>query len=253
MSILRLTDQKITEPYPGVSQRNPAGAATGASQLRVFDAMIQPGAVIPYHAHGNTEASYFVFEGELAAVVGDHRVDLHASDLVLAPPGSGHGFTNNGSGPARVITMFPHTAPDVEHLDPGNAATGTLPANIALRSSVEAWTPWELCTRYDMMNHERGALSTAFSELVFEPGSMAPPHYHPETEEAMYCVSGELVAMYGGDEIPFGPGDMFVAEAGVRHTVFNASSEAGVLLPLHPTVIPVRELVDWRPTTPMPA
>lgn len=253
MTILRLSDQKVTEPYPGVSQRNPAGAQTGATQLRVYDAVIQPGAEIPYHAHGNTEATYFVFEGDVAAVVADHRVELHAGDLVMAPPGTGHGFANKGDSDARIVTMFPHTSPDLTHLEPGDAATGDLPSFVVPRRDVEAWTPWDKCTRFDMMNHERGALSTAFSQLDFEPGSMAPPHYHPETEEAMYCVEGSLVAMYGGEEIPFGPGDMFVAEAGVRHTVFNASNELAVLLPLHPTVVPVRELVDWSPTTPMPA
>jgi hypothetical protein len=46
---------------------------------------------------------------------------------------------------------------------------------------------------------------------------------------------------------------MFVAEAGVRHTVFNASEKLAILLPLHPTVVPVRELVDWSPVTPMPS
>jgi len=252
MSILRLTDQKVTEPYPGVSQRNPAGAATGATQIRVFDAMIRPGASIPYHSHGNTEASYFVQEGSVSAVVADYWVEMSVGDLVLAPPGIGHGFTNNGNETARIVTMFPHTDPDVTHVETGDPATGDLPGYVVPRSSVEAWTPWESCTRYDMMNYERGALSTAFSELVFEPGSMAPPHFHPETEEAMYCVSGEMVAMYGGEEVPLGPGDMFVAESGVRHTVFNASSKTAVLLPLHPTVVPVRELVDWTPTTPMP-
>ncbi|MDP6822863.1 MAG: cupin domain-containing protein [Dehalococcoidia bacterium] len=253
MSILRLQDQKITEPYPGVSQRVPAGAATGATQLRAFDTVIQPGASIPYHVHGNTEATYFVVDGDLSAVVDDHRVDMHPGDLVMAPPGTGHGFTNSSEGEARIVTMIPHTDADVSHLDPGDPATGELPPNIAPRSSIEAWTPWERCTRYDMMNHERGALSTAFSELIFEPGSMAPPHFHPETEEAMYCIDGALVAMYGGEEIPLAPGDMFVAEPGVRHTVFNASDEAAILLPLHPTVVPVRELVDWSPVTPLPA
>ncbi|MBT6680938.1 MAG: cupin domain-containing protein [Chloroflexi bacterium] len=252
MTILRLSDQKITEPYPGVSQRNPAGEATGATQIRVYDAVITPGAEIPYHSHGNTEATYFVLQGDVSAVVADHRVELHSGDLVMAPPGTGHGFSNSGTSEARIVTMFPHTAPDVTHLEPDATATGDLPDYIVPRSSVEAWTPWDKCTRFDMMNHERGALSTAFSQLDFEPGSMAPPHYHPETEEAMYCIEGSLMAMYGGEEIPFGPGDMFVAEAGVRHTVFNASNELAVLLPLHPTVVPVRELVDWSPTTPMP-
>ena len=257
MSILRLADQKITEPYPGVRQRTAAGAETGATQLRVFDAVIQPGAAVPYHAHSNTEATYFVVEGDLAAVVDDRRVDVRAGDLVLAPPGVGHGFTNNGNGEARIVTMFPHTDPAVTQLEPAGQTTDSGESDrspyVVFRDDVEPWTPWERCTRYDMMNHERGALSTSFSELVFQPGSMAPPHYHPETEEAMYCIAGSLVAMYGGDEFPFGPGDMFVAEPGVRHTVFNASDEVAVLLPLHPTVVPVRELVDWTPKTPLPA
>ncbi|MCH7641922.1 MAG: cupin domain-containing protein [Chloroflexi bacterium] len=254
MSILRLADQKITDPYPGVRQRTAAGAETGATQLRVFDAVIQPGAAVPYHAHSNTEATYFVVEGDLAAVVDDHRVDLSAGDLVLAPPGVGHGFTNNGNSPARIVTMFPHTDPATTHMEPADApAEGDLPAYVVFRNDLQPWTPWERCTRYDMMNQERGALSTAFSELVFQPGSMAPPHYHPETEEAMYCIAGSFVAMYGGEEIPLDAGDMFVAEAGVRHTVFNASNEIAVLLPLHPTVVPVRELVDWTPKTALPA
>jgi len=253
MSIARLSDQKITEPYPGVSQRNPAGAHNGATQLRVYDAIIQPGAKIPYHAHHNTEATYFVLDGEVSAIVENLRVELHAGDLVMAPPGTAHGFTNSKDRDARIVTMFPHTAPEIVHLTPGEPSTGDMPPYIVPRKNVEAWTPWDKCTRFDMKNHERGALSTAFSQLDFEPGSMAPPHYHPETEEAMYCVKGSMVAMYGGDEIPLGPGDMFVAEAGVRHTVFNASNELAVLLPLHPTVVPVRELIDWNPTTKMPA
>jgi quercetin dioxygenase-like cupin family protein len=253
MSILRLKDQKVTSPYPGVSQRNPAGAETGATQIRVFDAVIQSGASIPYHAHSNTEANYFVLDGDISAVVDDHRVELHSGDLVMAPPGIGHGFTNSGNGEARIVTMFPHTDPDVAHLDPGEPANGDLPPYIVPRANVEAWTPWERCTRYDMMNNERGALSTAFSQLDFEPGSMAPPHFHPETEEAMYCIEGEFMAMYNGEEIPLRPGDMFVAEAGVRHTVFNASEKLAILLPMHPTVAPVRELVDWSPTTRVPA
>ncbi|MDA1256636.1 MAG: cupin domain-containing protein [Chloroflexi bacterium] len=253
MSILRLADQKTTEPYPGVRLRIAASADAGATQVRVLVATIQPGGSLPYHVHANTEATYFIVEGDLAATVDGHQVDMHAGDLVLAPPGVGHGFMNSGDGPARVVTMFPHSDPAVAHLEPGPKREGDLPPNVVFRDDVDPWTPWERCTRYDMTNSERGALSTAFSELVFQPGSMAPPHYHPETEEAMYCIDGSLVVMYGGDEIPFSPGDMFVAEAGVRHTVFNASNDVAVLLPMHPTVAPVRELIDWTPKTPLPA
>ncbi len=69
MTILRLSDQKVTEPYPGVSQRNPAGEQTGSTQLRVYDAVSHPGAEIPYHAHVNTEATYIFYEVDVASVV----------------------------------------------------------------------------------------------------------------------------------------------------------------------------------------
>lgn len=252
MGIVR-GDQVEATDRGGITGRALASPDTGATQLRVSDITIAPGAEITYHLHPETEASHYVIEGELECVVADHRVTLRPGDMAMAPAGVGHSFANRSGAPARMIAFFPHSSPGREYLDPGPAPGGPLPESVVFHKDVTPWECWPGATRYDVMNAAFGAVATAFSEIVFNPGSIAPPHYHPETEEAMYCLRGELTVMYAGDESPLHPGDTLLAAPGVRHSVFNASDAPAVLLALHPTVVPVRVDIDWEPEAPLPA
>ncbi|MFW6175137.1 MAG: cupin domain-containing protein, partial [Chloroflexota bacterium] len=181
MAILRRSDQKRTSNRPGASSYRLAGPETGSQMLTISDITLEPGAEIAYHSHPNSEASHYVVDGTLECLLDGKRMTTSEGDLALAPTGVGHGFANRSDRPARFIAMMPSTEPGREQEDDSHvrdvAGPDDLPAGAALRSRVQAWTPWEGCLRYDMATADFGSTSTAFSELIFNPGAVAPPHY----------------------------------------------------------------------------
>ena len=90
-----------------------------------------------------------------------------------------------------------------------------------------------------MVGNFLGAESTYFSELTFQPGSVAPNHFHPSHEESMFCLEGNLTAVYDKENsIDLHAGDIFTCEIGVRHGIFNQSKSLGKLLAIHPVLNP---------------
>ncbi len=84
-----------------------------------------------------------------------------------------------------------------------------------------------------------GAESSYFSELTFNPGAVAPNHFHPAHEESMFCIEGELGAVYDKkDNITLKAGDLFLCEPRVRHGIFNPTGKKSRLLALHPVLNP---------------
>ena len=60
----------------------------------------------PLHLHYEQDDTFFVIEGTLTVQVGDELFELHAGDLVCAPKGVPHTFTNVGKEPVRVINIM---------------------------------------------------------------------------------------------------------------------------------------------------
>ena len=58
------------------------------------------------HAHAAADKVYVVLEGSVMATIGDDQVALHAGDSVLAPAGSTHGITNQGTTPASLLVFM---------------------------------------------------------------------------------------------------------------------------------------------------
>ena len=110
---------------------------------------------------------------------------------------------------------------------------------VFVRGNVEPYEFFPGINRYDMVGDFLGASSTYLSELTFEPGSVAPNHYHPSHEESMFCLEGDLVAVYDDDNsVALAAGDCFTCEVGVRHGIYNASSAPATLLAIHPILNP---------------
>ena len=59
-------------------------------------------------------------------------------------------------------------------------------------------------------------------------GKMTPFHTHPEADEAVYVLEGEIVVHVDGEEHTVGPGGFAVAMRGVPHA-FMATSEVRML------------------------
>lgn len=239
MTILRRSDQEESTPFEGAKVLLLAGAPTGATMATVGDLTVEPGRRSVYHLHPNTEESIFIVKGELEFRVGSSRFRASSGDCVLAPQGVGHGLENVGDYPARLITIYPNANPQREALDDVAFTDGDPGPTVFVRGNVEPYEFFPRINRYDMVGDFLGASSTYLSELTFEPGSVAPNHYHPSHEESMFCLEGDLVAVYDDDDsVALAAGDCFTCEVGVRHGIYNASSAPATLLAIHPILNP---------------
>ena len=241
MTILRRADQHKVELFPGVERYTLADAETGAKQLKIGDLFWSPGSSCDCHIHPERDAeeTQYIVEGEIEAVYEGQRFVVRAGDAILSPPDVPHGFANKSGATCRMITAFPTTSRSTHAVDEGTPQTGSLPRGIVFRKDLTPTTPYEGLSRYDLVTEGQGATSTTVCELVFEPGACIPPHIHPDTEEALFLISGELRAVDGDEEdIPLWPGDICVAAPGVRHGLANRSNDRAVLLALFPTTAP---------------
>jgi quercetin dioxygenase-like cupin family protein len=239
MTILRRADQEESSPMQGGKLLTMAGASTGAAMATVGDLTVQPGVRSGYHLHPNTEEAIFVVEGDMEFRVGTVRFKASAGDCVLAPAGIGHGLENVGDSPARLITIYPTAEPDRESLKDVEYTYVDPPSTVFVRSKNEPYEFMAGVSRYDMVGDFVGSASLYLSELTFEPGSIAPNHYHPGHEESMFCLEGTLSAVYADENnVALEAGDCFTCEIGIRHGIYNAGSEQAKLLAIHPVLNP---------------
>lgn len=79
---------------------------------------------------------------------------------------------------------------------------------------------------------------TGGSLFMFEDtmarGKTTPLHLHPEEEEAVYVIEGELLVHVDGQEHPVSTGGLFVTPRGVPHAFLVTSKIARVLAILTP-------------------
>lgn len=75
---------------PGVSIH-----AIGGEQVLMCRVEYQPGAVIPRHAHPESEQLIYVVDGEVTLTVGDHESTLHSGDLAVINKGLEHSLTTD--------------------------------------------------------------------------------------------------------------------------------------------------------------
>jgi quercetin dioxygenase-like cupin family protein len=59
-------------------------------------------------------------------------------------------------------------------------------------------------------------------------GKCTPMHLHPDADEAIYVLDGELLVHVEGEEHPVGRGGLFVAPRGVPHAFMVTSETAHV-------------------------
>ncbi len=109
MPLIHTRDIQAWERYPGVRRWEMVGKANSESIL-MGELVFSPGSKIPTHSHHNEEAM-LVTEGRLEAVLGDERMDVGPGDLVLAPAGVKHGFTNRSRADARLMFFHPNVEP----------------------------------------------------------------------------------------------------------------------------------------------
>ena len=77
------------------------------------------------------------------------------------------------------------------------------------------------------------AAETGGAFLLFEDhmarGKATPLHLHPNEDEAIYVIEGEILVHVEGEEHHVGPGGLFVAPRGVPHAFMVTSETAHTL------------------------
>ena len=95
-----------------------------------------------------------------------------------------------------------------------------------------------------LVDGRNGALSLYVARLVIVPGGRVTTHIHPDTEEAMVIVEGNLEAILGDEVVTLGPGDTVLAPAGVKHGFVNRSQSNAALVAAFPKTSFERVAVD---------
>lgn len=97
-----------------------------------------------------------------------------------------------------------------------------------------------------------GAKDLSVIEVNINPGAGHDFHKHPDQEEVIYVITGEVEQWVEQDKRILGPGDSVFIGAGVVHASFNVGdAEAKLLAILGPCVGPEGyELVDVASESP---
>jgi putative monooxygenase len=85
-----------------------------------------------------------------------------------------------------------------------------------------------------LVDASHGAKSLFLGHLEVVPGAEITTHIHPDTEEAMVIIEGELEAVLGDEIVTLGPGDTVLAPAGIKHGFVNRSGAKAALLACFP-------------------
>lgn len=88
--------------------------------------------------------------------------------------------------------------------------------------------------RWSIVDGERGSVQLTVSEVVMEPGSAPPLHFHP-TEETILIAEGQLEAYVGDETYQVSAGQMVLAPPGVKHGFANKTDKRALIYGIHPT------------------
>ena len=99
-------------------------------------------------------------------------------------------------------------------------------------------------SRAVLVDSSQGAQSLYVAQLTINPGARVTTHIHPDSEEAMTIIEGELEAILGDEVVVLGPGDTVLAPAGVKHGFVNRTDASAALLAAFPQTHFERVTVD---------
>ena len=105
---MQIIDPRDTPPEqwrPGVETRMRVSAASGATQLCIFEQWIAPGNGAPTHSHP-VEEVLTVLEGEAEMWLGEERAAVSAGQTFIVPAGRKHGFRNVGAATLHIHAVL---------------------------------------------------------------------------------------------------------------------------------------------------
>jgi quercetin dioxygenase-like cupin family protein len=215
---------------PGVTIREFVSKQCGASGFSTGVAILEPGAVLPYHLHRFSEA-ITVLRGEATVAAAGRTYRLERHDSVHMPSGLPHRVSNESShrdvvahwtfasdAPSRefVETMFPVQDRGLE------AAAGGDPEYVARFAGVEPYEPAAGTSFRDLFAARFGTVGICGGYARFEPGASLPCHIH-NYDESTTIIEGEAVCQVQGRSHRLSGYDTAFVPAGYPHRFLNES------------------------------
>ena len=99
-------------------------------------------------------------------------------------------------------------------------------------------------TAQAILGEKTGATNLTIRRIEVAPGGSVPLHIHPNSEEGMLVLEGELEATVADQVTLVGSGTSVFAPMGVKHKMTNKSQEKAVLLGIFPCLNPIRDLME---------
>jgi quercetin dioxygenase-like cupin family protein len=71
--------------------------------------------------------------------------------------------------------------------------------------------------------HAIGGEQVLLCKVSYAPGKRVPPHAHPEAEQVMAIVEGEVEMTIDGETTTLRPGDVVCVNRGLEHELYSAN------------------------------
>lgn len=191
-------------------------------------------------AYPREEQAYFVEEGAGELQYGDGKYPLRRNDFLYLPAGIGHGLSNSGQAPLRVIVMGfvlvaapagdAFSAPRIANTDDvKKQVVGNHPASTLYQLMIG-----DVHSTRDKI--AAGHVLTSLFIMEITPGGTNLPHHH-EREEEIYLLldgAGDMVAGGGMDGIegrhPAKAGDAYFIRLNATVGFYNSGAKTARIL-----------------------
>lgn len=96
---------------------------------------------------------------------------------------------------------------------------------------VESFTTKDGSEIRELLAHRNSCLQRqSLAEARLPVGASTTPHYHPQTEEIYYILSGHGRMQIEDETAAVGPGDAIAIPPGMKHQISNTGEESLVFL-----------------------
>ena len=86
------------------------------------------------------------------------------------------------------------------------------------KPALTPFDPLEISKQVKQAYHNRRITAVNGHEIRMSVMTHGFPwHHHPESDEAFYCLDGELIVEFADGEVTLRPGELLTVPAGVRH------------------------------------
>lgn len=115
---------------------------------------------------------------------------------------------------------------------------------ILRRADQKESSPMEGGKLLTMAGASTGASMATVGDLTVQPGVRSGYHLHPNTEEAIFVVEGDMEFRIGSSRFRATAGDCVLAPAGIGHGLENKGESPARLITIYPTAEPEREALQ---------